>query len=56
MNVHDLKIGDIVKTTLSKDRGKAQVIIAICEDAVSFSKLTNQYIWVPIEYIKPYHP
>jgi hypothetical protein len=52
MSQEEFKVGEIVKTTFSRDRGIPQKIIAVREGQVSFTKIWKQYIWVDIKNIK----
>ena len=52
--IKELRLGNYVKTTISRWRGQGFPILAIKQDAVSFDKLNDgQYIWVMAENLKP---
>jgi hypothetical protein len=54
MQANELKIGNWVKTTISRWRGEPCRVIAIKEDMVSFSKLSDgQNTWVMLGDLRP---
>ena len=54
MDAKELRLGNWVKTTISRWRGQGFPILAIKGDRVSFDKLNDgQYIWVMAENLKP---
>lgn len=53
MEARELRIGNVLKSTISRDRGGTFAILAIKDGYVSFSQLNNDYIWQSIENTRP---
>lgn len=55
MKANELRLGNWIKTALSKDRGKPYQVVALRDNEVSTDKAEFQFnpIWTDLHYIKP---
>jgi hypothetical protein len=54
MKASDLKIGDSFTTTIPIFRSRELKVLAVKGNLIAYAKFGVDFIWMDIEYIKPY--
>ena len=49
------KVGDIVKTKISRFRGKPFTVLAVEPGRVALWGVKGDYIWISLDNVKPYN-